>query len=445
LPSFSDLLAKEVEAKKSLLEKCFTHQESSIKSLLDEKLRYYWVDFAAQPSHDLSVVAVDAGVYSRVYANGVAISIARGIAITSSGREYKVLNLDVSSTVKKRHFPSYLEFLSELTEYSAASLALQSEKDVDIVLIDGSLHGRLLHTPVSLNVGSNPALYIDLMSNFMEFYEKARKQNALVVGVSKDSTASIFKKYLLEEILASLLKDQGEDIIVSALNVLKVLKERRSLSIIKAQELASKLPSHIASLFRELYEEYVYGETDFAFIHRNVSQGNINVGFSMPMLLGCTSIRIKRFVDEAERVGYEKVIEQTWKDYVVGLDQDEISFVKSAAQKLRKVFEVFPTVASFYIVLNKLDLPLRVEFFMPHGQSFFKSDNLSFLSLETPFMDEVLSLISAGYGGPNLYNVWLTAAHKLAKMSRKAFDVYEKQIFEQCGIEVSKLRRSWLV
>ena len=443
MPSFSDLLAEEVEVKKDLIKKHFTYRESSIRSLLDQKLRHYWINFTPKASHDLNVVAVDAGVYSRVYANGVAISVARGVAIASSGHEYKMLNLDVSTTVKKRYFPSYLEFLSELTEYSVALLALQSERRVDALLIDGSLHGRLLHTPVSLSVGSNPALYIDLMSKFLELYERSLKLNTTIIGISKDSTATILKRRLIEELLTSTLRDQGEDIVASALNVLKVIKESRKLSTIKAQELISKLPSSIASFFKDLYEEYLYGETDFSFIQRNVAQGKIDAGFSTPMELGCTSLRIKRFINEAEKEGFEKVIEQTWGDFIVSLGEDGAPFIKTSAQKLRRVVELFPTVASFYVVLNRLDLPLRVEFFMPRG-CFFKSDGFSFLSLETPLIDEVLNLVSASYGGPDLYNVWLIAAHKLAKMSKKAFDIYERQIFEQCEIELSKLRRSWL-
>jgi hypothetical protein len=116
-------------------------------------------------------------------------------------------------------------------------------------------------------------------------------------------------------------------------------------------------------------------------------------------------------------------------------------FVKNAKGVIAKISDL-PAIISFHVLPSLNDTPIRVD--VP-AWCFGLKDKLFDIGWPEKVnvdVSNVLEIISAGYFGPENYNVWLKAAHDGVKLSSEDFkNLYLRKLMEISG-SYKTVRRS---
>jgi len=145
-----------------------------------------------------------------------------------------------------RDYEDFKRLVREHVEHLVALEAL--EDGADLLLIDGSLYGRMIHVIRELKVEGREDFMLEYAEAYSELLSSALENGAVVVGVSKDSRSTVLKEELLLTQLVSLLSgyEPGvrERVIRARLSCLKMrgalFRTRRS-SLLSDWALASPL------------------------------------------------------------------------------------------------------------------------------------------------------------------------------------------------------------
>ncbi|MBC7113789.1 MAG: DNA double-strand break repair nuclease NurA [Candidatus Methanomethyliales bacterium] len=415
MPNFLEDFAGVVGRKSEVLKgKIFKGKLNPLEEVFDEFVKLHWTclsnldEFQVNPS-ELDVLAVDSSVYTNLLSNGGIFYLIRSMAIRRD-EIYKGIETDVIfSRDKMSRISEFITAKMELLEFKVALEALRDGFRGNAILLDGSLYGRAVHIPIETKVEEERDALIHYFEVYKELLNLCRESNVLLVGVSKESRSTFYRDYLLslifeEEIRRVDVEEEDKkllkEIFFQILDVERVAFE-------KFAKLKEKYGDRLKTV-ELIFKELASSRPDYQLIINHVS----NVGYMRPLLLGPTVRMIRRFRE------YKENPKQYVRKYFphLTMEKDE-NFTQWAVKVLDGILQ-FPSFASFYILLDARDSPIRID--MPYyGRS------MSDVGWPEPVeidMRQMLKLMVTGYCGLEAYNLWLKNVDENVRLRRKVVD-----------------------
>ncbi len=412
MPQFLDLFLKELRQKREAFRRRLSGEAATeLDGLLKTAFLNEWRELPQPTEQDLRVIAVDSGRSTREYASGTFMYICRACAYTSWGESHRRISSNAHLIASPRErLLELVSLRSEHIEHQVALEAIQDADDVDLVLIDGSLYGRITHVPISFVYSGEHDVYLRYMQTFIQLLEECRKRKILILGISKDSVARHLTRLLLVSVKANvlqqfdqLLSPQGLEQLIDFFEV----EKKQSVSarrVLKGLSISKNQFSLIWDLLLELHRP----RPDFALI--NAWAKKIK-GYTTPVepypdmpLFKYESKNPADYVRRRFAIAYNEY-------------ETEEEFEKWAIPVMQDTFHL-PTFVTFCAKLAHNDTPIRVD--MPAfnvGLPTRISELSSSKMLNPPpeRIIKVLQILQSQYGGPELYNAYLTRADKEAR------------------------------
>lgn len=408
MPEFLDIYIQRI---KSGEQRIFGGSES-LKNL-GKVFREYWVGErlpAASPS-DLSILAVDSSSGRIPTADGGVFYVVRALGV-ARGARYRDLVADfdyVSDTLEES---AVMSRKMEWLEHRVAMKALEGGFS-GYILFDGSIYGRVAHLPLEMGFVRDRGFMIDYFETLLELLELCKKVGARMIGISKESRTSFFREFLLMKLALGLEDEFGLNE-AEIMNLLSLALDNERAALRKLEEYPDKL--------QRIVEELISKKPDF----RLILDFAECAGYTTPLVLGA-SARWRRAVKQILRDPESYVRAR----FPVCSRSEE--FVDRAAEVVRRIPRM-PAIISFHVLPSLNDTPMRVD--VPAWQLGIDKTLFEVGWPEEADADvgEVLRLISAGYCGPENYNVWLKAADDGVRLSREVFEnVYLRKFEEIIG------------
>jgi len=441
IEDFVDIFVKEVSEVKDKLMSYFSLDAP--QDIIEERMRYeflsHWIPLEELPSIDdhkleeYSIIAVDSSHQGSWYAHGKALHIIRAIAIDDRGQLFRQLTVEYNASQRPRTISNIVKLLAEASEYDACLKAVRSTDKRPIVLLDGSLYSRLAHPPVEYLADRHKHVYIETMRVFTELVDEVRTKRGILVGVVKDSTSEHLRLAILKNVILSFLPGLEEVAYGESIFQLfkAVSKEMRKLG-----------DEHVKKTLRKLLNKLRFRESDYSIIMRY----SRNTGFTRPLLVGCLRSRCFKKFAFIEKEGILSFVLKTWKRHMRTLNKIDVEEFKREAGKVLLKLKSLPVLFTSYVLPRTNELPLRIDVLVPRLESkrFFSFNNVIFVNRELP--SEVLLIVKKivdDYADLTMYNPLLFAAHRMAKITRREFKLYEIAL-RNMGVNLIPKRRVWV-
>ena len=438
MPNFLEDFARLVnERRNDLSDKIFKGKLNLFEEDFKRYVFSYWVpledleDFIVSP-RELDVLAVDSSVYMNLLSNGGVFYIIRSLAVRKDVVGKSLESNVIFSRDKLSHIGEFISVKMEMLEFEVALEALRDGFDGDTILLDGSLYGRASHLPIESKVEEERDALLRYFKIYGELLDACRRSGTPLVGVSKESRSTFYRDYLLSLIFDEKLKelDVEEDdknrlreIFFRVLDVERVAFERFSKF---KERYGDKL--EVADL---IFRELASSRPDYQLIMNYIS----SIGHTRPLLLG-PSIRMARRLKE-----YSEDPKEYVRKYfpMLTMERGE-DFTRWAFDILRSILK-FPSFVSFYILLNPMDSPLRID--IPYfGRSLFDAGWPEPVDVD---LGDLLKVLVTGYCGLDNYNLWLKNVDEKVRLRRKVVDdiyfPYLEKLFGEKIISGRRYRR----
>jgi len=423
MPEFLEEFASEIERKKEHFRQLLSNGVSSaLDADLGRLMRENWhclegLDLASGEGPPRAI-AVDGSMASRVLANGSILYIVRSLAICGR-RRFRCLESDVlvsKSDVKT--ITDYVNHRSQWLEHKVASEALKAEEECRFLLIDGSLHGRLMAIPRDMPHEGQRGFMIEYFREYYELLEACRRRNVIPVGISKDSRATLLRDYFLKVLL-------DEELRRLALSAEDEEKIRKIFSSILRREKGQQIRS-----LRALEVTYGIGSLDriveilleakaLRCDHQMIMNLTRSEGYSTPLELGAFgggAMLLDSYLREPQeyvRTHFPEAIDESG---------DPERFIDESSVVLSKI-PFLPTIVSFHALLDKRDTPIRID--VPSwvfGIDRCLNDLRGFSAVDQVNVERVLSMLMLLFGGISHYNVLLTAVDSEVRLKHGTVD-----------------------
>lgn len=413
LPQFIDLFLEELDKKAQKIINVIEDSPERL-NLYRELLRDKWHPLPAEAQLNKTIYAVDSSDGGIELRGGATIHITRSIAVSNTNDEKRCLRVNVFYAKNQRDYVDYRRLAREHVEHQAALKALENMDQGDLLLIDGSLYGRMLHVFRPLKIHGLEHFLAEYVDTYHKLLAEALEKNVTLVGVSKDSKSTLLKEALLHEKLLetpvnSQLKTKLEELYSDLAR-----NPRKTLEKIARMRQLNILPEEIYQIFLEASNP----EPDVKIL------GNLQLspGCSSPLILSLKKEhsgqlevflqRDKEKIKERLRISFSEILS----------DEDTL---EKLAQSVSKIAE-YPPIIMLYAIFREKDIPLRVDIAAPG----ISAAETTFLKNAPPVVRDVLATLRALYAGLKHYNVLLEAADDKVKMRRKNVEYY-KQIIER--------------
>lgn len=190
---FTSDFVQEFERKQGDIERLFSDisNEESSHDVAD-KVASHWHDLpSASLDTEPSKFAVDGSRVTRRFSNGSELLVCRALMIGGDGAEsteYKKMFVDAyrgpgNPDLTRR----YARLISHLMEIEVILENWEEIPAGSVVYIDGSIHGRYLHSLWPFRLDGREDVPLQLLQRHMDLIEKAAEKDVLLVGVSKTS------------------------------------------------------------------------------------------------------------------------------------------------------------------------------------------------------------------------------------------------------------------
>ena len=442
MPRFLDLFVHEIRKKKEIMKEII---EGGRVTALDDDFRNmfrrHWHSLPAGESEGFHLFAVDGSRGMREYANGSRFYVARAFAFSNSGEKLRLL--ETGMFLAKGSDEDVSSYVSQKTELVEMKLAFQSishlEGERKAILLDGSLFGRMMHLPMDSAIEGDRGFLIEYMNVYSKLLSECRRQNVLLIGVSKDSRATFLRDVLLNFICAKELQALSSNLSADEINLLrtcvKKVEEQPDVSFRMFRNLKDK-HDDLLSRFEEILKEHIRFRPDFQIIPNFSSFP----GYCTPVELGPAGWVKKEF--ESMMNNPERFVRSRFRNAIAENIDREDEFVERATRVINEIIR-FPTVISFHLLLDARDTPLRVD--VPSWICGSENTLGSFMNtkfVENPSaVEEIICLLKAGYAGLRDYNVWLKHVDDEVKLHEKDIDaLYERLLEKELGITLIHTR-----
>lgn len=414
MPAFLKEFASSVNSRKEeMKEKIFKGKPNPLKDSFRKHFDSLWkplktAEFVSRP-HELDIVAVDSSVYTNLLSTGGVFYIIRSLAVC---RDEVQRRLETDVLFTKEGLSRVRYFIGrkmELLEFQVAVDALKNGFRGHALLLDGSLYGRAVHLLIESKIEEEIVTLLHYFQIYSELLEFCRKENILLIGVSKGSRSTFYRDYLLKLIFDEELKrleiETGELRRLEAIFSQVLDNERVAFERFNRlkQEHDGKL-DQIAVVLDELASS----RPDYQLV-MNFSE---TVGYTQPMLLG-PSARVARFF-ERYRLNAEEFVRRSFPNTTRKKGDEFVDWAVDIISKIPKL----PSILSFYILLDVRDSPIRID--IPNWEYL-----LSEIGWPKPVdvsLEDLLKILVTGYCGLDAYNLWLKDADEKVRLKRKYVD-----------------------
>ncbi|MFX1318480.1 MAG: DNA double-strand break repair nuclease NurA [Promethearchaeota archaeon] len=438
MPHFLDLFLHEIQENRDALRRRLTGEEStSLDRLLKTAFQKEWRNLPDETKPDLRVIAVDSGRSTQEYAPGSFMYICRACAITSWGPTHRRISSNAHMIASPREqLIDLASIRSEHIEHQVALEAVTEASDVDVLLIDGSLYGRITHVPIEFNYPGERDLYLRYLETFMQLIEICRKRKILLLGISKDSVARHMTRLLLESLKTEILTDLSPALSNHELDQLTQVLDTEKKQSVSARSILKTLPisSDQYDLLWDLLYELRRPRPDFSLIHAWTE----TAGYTTP-IEPFPDVPLFKYESKDPAAYVQRRFANAYNDY-----EKEEDFENWAIPVMKEFFQI-PTFVTFCAKLRHNDTPMRID--MPAfnvGLPTRLSQITSSRLLDPPptRVTDVLGILLGQYGGLELYNVYLVKADQQARLPMQDVrTLYEPLIEKELKIPLIPKRR----
>jgi len=442
MPKFLDLFIREIRKKRESMREMIENEHTSMLEKDFEKIfRHHWHPLPNNEIEEFHLFAIDGSRGLREYANGSRFYVTRAFALSNKGIKLRLLETGIF--LAKGSDEDVRRYLSQKTELVEMKLALEAASHLKgsrkVILIDGSLYGRMMHLPMDSPVEGDRALLIKYMDIYSKLLTICRDRNILLIGVSKDSRTEFLRSKILNHIyqdeLNSLVSKLSHDEIKILERCIEKIEEQPDRSLKTVRRLKRKYGG-LLDKFEEIIKEYTRIRPDFQLILRFSS----NPGYCTPIELGPLGWIRKEFRSMAKKP--ERFVRRRFRNAIAENINREDEFIEHATRVITALTK-FPTILSFHLLLNPRDTPLRID--VPSWVYGSKNTLSSFM--KTQFVEanhtinEIISILRAGYAGLRNYNIWLKHADEEVKLHREDMDsLYERVLEKELGLTLIHTR-----
>jgi len=352
------------------------------------------------------VAAVDGGSIGIKLDNGGLLTIVSAYGI-GEGVEERL----AECAIVYPPYSKYVSILRHKLELTIAEKVMMKLKRGDLLLLDGSLYGLLSIPPISpVRAPSGyGSLLLDFYSELASLLNEASNRGVWLVSISKVSSSRFLRDYALYIIYHKEINKLRDSRYLEPkdLQSVEMLLYEIFRSPMKAYMTVRRLKARYGALMDkvELIAREGLLKTPDLFLLKHYTKG---AGFTKPLLLGPSS-RLR----DLHRSALANPREYTVKRLL--LEEEKSDRVRGTLLKLNNV----TAVASFYLRLNPLDYPLKVD--LPAASIGIKRKFFEVGMPEPIEEDTVTGLISAlkaMYGDKEVYNVWLYEADRRARLRK---------------------------
>lgn len=414
MPAFLKEFASSVNSKKEeMKEKIFKGRPNPLKDGFRKHFDSLWkplktAEFVLS-THELDIVAVDSSVYTNLLSTGGVFYIIRSLAVCRDKMQRR-LETDVLFT--KEGLGGVRYFIGrkmELLEFQVAVDALKNGFRGDALLLDGSLYGRAVHLLIESKIEEEIVTLLHYFQIYSELLEFCRRENILLIGVSKGSRSTFYRDYLLKLIFDEELKrldiEAGELRRLEA--IFSQVLDNERVAFESFNRLKQKHDGKLDQIAVVL-DELASSRPDYQVV-MNFSE---TVGYTQPMLLG-PSARVARFF-ERYRLNAEEFVRRSFPNTTRKKGDEFVDWAVDIISKIPKL----PSILSFYILLDVRDSPIRID--IPNWEYL-----LSEIGWPKPVdvsLEDLLKILVTGYCGLDAYNLWLKDVDEKVRLKRKYVD-----------------------
>jgi len=414
MPEFLHLFVNQIKAE-------FIKDVFEPKTELSELFERNWINTTFESKKvPYEILAIDSSSQHEMLPWEGIFYVVRALGI-SKGKKYRDLFSSIEVSPNTAVEPYLLSRKREWIEHKVALKALD-EGFSGYILLDGSIYGREVHLPFETDFSNDRDFMIRYFETFLRLIEICKEKKIWLIGLSKESRSSFFSEFLLLNFALEIKNEIG-------LNEKGIIELFSEVLDNKYQAL-KKVRNMNNEKLNILVEELLSKRPDFALILRYAQK----TGYTAPLLLGASSRwrrEVKQILDNPEAF---------LNSHFPVCSQNE-EFIKNAKWVITKISDL-PAIISFHILPSLNDTPIRVD--VP-AWCFGLDDKLFDIGWPEKVnvdISDVLEIISAGYFGPENYNVWLKAAHDGVKLSSEVFkNLYLRKVMEISG-SYKTVRRS---
>ncbi len=421
MPRFADLFVEELRRRRGEVLRVVSGGEG-LAARYRELVRGVWVEGVEGRRGFERVAAVDSSSGEIEVAGGGVILVTRALALEAGGRELRRLRVDALFPRDPRDYEDFKRLLREHLEHLAALDAV--EGGADLVLLDGSLYGRMVHVLRELDVEGREDFLLEYVKTYGELLSRAAGAGALLVGVSKDSRSTVLKEELLLAELRRLLSGVEPGLREQVMRLWGSLR-RRPAGVLKA--VGQLVSEGLDPAVYEIFEEARGGAPD----SKIIAAASPGAGYTLPLALslervstGITDIALRGpGHSEEEALGIlERVFART-------AERDGAAFRERAAAVL-EVLRRYPTVLTTYVVFARGDDPVRVDVVAPDQPP---PGGSRLVSPVPEHVERVVSHLACMYAGRRCYNALLLEADRRVRATARTMELYHRLAMRELG------------
>ena len=438
MPEFLENFAEAVNMKKSeMKQKILNGTPNPLQKSFRKHFDSNWIPFQKTNDttcspNEFEIMAIDSSVYTNLLSNGGLFYVIRSMAVCR-GKVHKILQTDVIFSKDALYKTKYLIGRKmELLEFQVAIDSLKEGFNCKTVLLDGSLYGRAIHLLNETKTREEIPTLLKYFQVYNELLDLCKKENILLIGVSKQSRSTFYRDFLLrfifnEELqridVKAEIKRKLQPIFLEVLDIEKV-------ALKKFDKLKEKCKDELEQV-ELILDELVSSRSDYQLV-MNFAK---STGYTQPLILG-PSARTARYFEKftSNPRGYIR------NRFPRATREKGDVFVEWASKVISQI-PSFPSFISFHLLLDQRDSPIRID--VPNWEHSLsesgwpKPVNVNFKKL--------LQIMMTGYCGLDGYNLWLKDVDQKVKLKKKIVDQlyfpYMEKIFKEKIIRGRSYRR----
>ncbi|MEM2245557.1 MAG: DNA double-strand break repair nuclease NurA [Thermofilum sp.] len=418
MPRFADLFVEEVRRKRGEILRVAAGS-ADLASRYRELVRGVWVEGVEARNEFDRVYAVDSSSDEIEVAGGGVILVTRAVALGANGRELRKLRVDAFFPRSIRDYEDFKRLLREHLEHEVALEAV--EEGADLVLLDGSLFGRMSHVVRELSVDGREGFLLDYVETYGQLLSRAVRKGVIIAGVSKDSRSTVLKEELLLSELRKRLEGCPTGLAEKVLELWARLRRRPSQVL---EEVRRLVREGLDPRIYELFEEAKSPVPD----SKLLLLMNLGPGFTAPIRL--TLERVQMGVIEVALTEETRLV--ALLDAIFEKVSDELG--PRFAENVNRVLAAlrsYPAVLASYVIFSRGDDPVRVDIAV--NREDLAASTSRFVSSPPDSFIRVLRQLAFLYSGRTSYNVLLLEADKRVRATTETLDLYHKLAMKELG------------
>jgi len=423
---FADLLVKEVNILRDRILSVILEPEERCE-FYRQLLSRHWLSLPPEKIPTKSkVYAIDSSDGVIELAGGGVIYMVRAAALSNKRDEEAIrkLKLDAFYPPSDEKLNEYRKLMREHLEHLTALEAAKNLGPGDIILIDGSIFGRMNHVFQVLDIPGKEDFMLTYVETFYNLFNTCIKKNITLIGVAKDSRSTLLRESLLAELLLEEIRNYDTELQIEIVTILRNIQRSPRQAFKAIREIVKKVDKVIYTTLQELLDDM----PDY----KMIMISRMEPGYTHPLKLELRNIA-RGFVEILFTPSRRDELVRT---FISSLPQNKVSTnIEKRIYKALEHMTAYPAVAALYVKFAKNDIPLRIDIVHPDVEKWsleecdpsgkyvkFASDGWEDVA------HRVLELLKGLYAGLKNYNVLLTSVDKYVKMTQNIKNLYKAKI-----------------